>query len=134
QLLVKDAGFGANLLLNIGPMPNGEVQPEFTERLSAMGEWLKTYGATIYGTRGGFQRPAEWGAITEKGNKVYLHLFRSPGDRFFLKVPYKVKSAKLYNGGSALPFQALADNYVMIDLKQVNADPIDTVLELEVSK
>ncbi|HEX4851139.1 MAG TPA: alpha-L-fucosidase, partial [Puia sp.] len=61
QLLVNDAGFGANLLLNIGPMPNGEIQPEFVDRLSGMGEWLATYGPTIYGTHAGYTRPTDWG-------------------------------------------------------------------------
>ena len=134
QLLVKDAGYGANLLLNIGPMPNGEVQPEFVERLSAMGNWLKTYGPTIYGTQAGFQKPAAWGAITEKGNKVYLHIFKTDGDKFFLKVPYKVKSARLFGSNSSLAFQQLAEQYVMIDLKSVQQDSIDTVVELEVVK
>jgi len=133
QLLVKDAGFGANLLLNIGPMPNGEVQPEFNERLAAMGDWLKKNGSTVYGTQGGFQRPAEWGAITEKGNKVYLHVFKTNGDKFFLKIPYKVKAARLFNG-QHLSMQSLADNYIMIDLKEVRPDPIDTILELDVVK
>ncbi len=31
--LVKASSLGTNLLLNIGPMPNGKVQPEFVERL-----------------------------------------------------------------------------------------------------
>src|SRR3984885_1218602 len=90
RLLVKDAGYGANLLLNIGPMPNGEIQPEFTERLAEMGDWLKTYGPTIYGTHGGFMKPQAWGAVTEKGNKVYLHVLEPNGDKLFLKIPYKI--------------------------------------------
>ncbi len=134
QLLVKDAGYGANLLLNIGPLPNGDIQPEFTDRLSAMGKWLKTYGPAIYGTHGGYMRPQDWGAITEKGNKIYLHIFKTSGDKFFVKVPYQVKSAKLFAGNSALKFDALADNYVMIDLKTVQPDDIDTIVELEVVK
>jgi alpha-L-fucosidase len=134
QLLVKDAGYGANLLLNIGPLPNGEIQPEFNERLSAMGNWLKTYGPTIYGTHGGFQRPGDWGAITEKGNKVYLHVFKADGDKVFLKIPYKIKSARLFAQANTLPFQELTDHYVMIDLKKIQLDPIDTVVELEVIK
>src|SRR5580704_12207231 len=71
QLLVRDAGYGANLLLNIGPMPNGEIQPEFTQRLKAMGDWLKINGETIYGTSAGFIRPQSWGTVTEKANKIY---------------------------------------------------------------
>jgi alpha-L-fucosidase len=134
QLLVNDAGYGANLLLNIGPMPNGDIQPEFVDRLSGMGEWLTTYGPTIYGTHAGYMRPADWGAVTEKGNIVYLHLFKTDGDKFFVKVPYQVKSAKLFKGNVPLKMQTLADNYVMIDLKSIKADPIDTVVELEVAK
>jgi alpha-L-fucosidase len=133
QLLVKDAGYGANLLLNIGPMPNGIVQPEFIERLNGMGDWLKKNGATIYGTSGGFQKPSSWGAITEKGNKVYLHIFKTNGDRFFLYVPYTVKSARIYSG-ETLAFQALPDHYLMIDMKSVKPDPVDTIVELEVIK
>lgn len=133
RLLVKDAGYGANLLLNIGPMPNGVIQPEFVDRLNAMGSWLKKYGPTVYGTSAGFQKPGDWGAITEKGNKVYLHIFKPTGDRFFLQVPYSVKSAKLYAGNS-LAFQSLQDHYVMIDMKSVQPDPIDTIVELEVVK
>ena len=51
--LVRAAGNDANLLLNIGPRPDGTIQPEAVERLRAVGEWLRTYGASIYGTRGG---------------------------------------------------------------------------------
>jgi alpha-L-fucosidase len=134
QLLVKDAGYGANLLLNIGPLPNGDIQPEFKEMLSAMGGWLKTYGATIYGTHAGFVKPQDWGAVTEKANKVYLHIFKTDGDKFFIKVPYKVRSAKLFSSGSELKFQALADGYIIVDLKSIQVDAIDTVVELEVIK
>jgi alpha-L-fucosidase len=134
QLLVKDAGFGANLLLNIGPLPNGDIQPEFVERLSGMGGWLKTYGPTIYGTHAGFIKPQDWGAVTEKDNKVYLHIFKTAGDKFFLKVPYKVKSAKLFATNNPLKFQALQEGYIMVDLKNVQTDAIDTVVELEVIK
>lgn len=134
QLLVKDAGYGANLLLNIGPLPNGDIQPEFTERLADMGKWLKIYGQTIYGTHAGYIKPQDWGAVTEKGNKIYLHIFKTAGDKFFIKVPYKIKSSTLFATGSSLKFQALADNYVMIDLKGIQPDLIDTVVELEVIK
>ena len=131
QLLVRDAGYGANLLLNIGPMPNGVVQPEFIERLNGMGDWLKKNGTTIYGSKAGYQKPGAWGAITEKGNKIYLHIFKTNGDRFFLQVPYQVKSAKIFSGHE-LAFQELPDHYLMIDMKSVKPDPIDTIVELDV--
>ncbi|HVM89265.1 MAG TPA: alpha-L-fucosidase [Puia sp.] len=134
QLLVKDAALGANLLLNIGPLPNGNIQPEFTERLNAMGNWLKTYGETIYGTHAGFIKPQYWGAVTEKETRVFLHIFKSTGDKFFIKVPYKIQSVKLFADGKPLKYKLLEDGYVMIDLKALSADPIDTVIELDVIK
>jgi len=99
-----------------------------------MGEWLKVYGPTIYGTHAGFIKPQDWGAVTEKANKVYLHIFKINGDKFFIKVPYKVKSARLFSNNNTLKSQALADGYIMVDLKGIQADAIDTVVELEVIK
>lgn len=134
QYLVKAAGYNANFLLNIGPMPNGAIQPEFTERLNAMGQWLKTYGETIYGTKGGFITPQSWGAVTEKGNKVYLHLLNATEEKLFLKIPYKIRSIKTFNGKTAIKYQALPDNYVVIDTKAVPQEEYDTILEVEVVK
>ena len=132
HLLVKAAGYGANLLLNIGPLPNGEIQPAFTERLDTMGNWLKKNGYTIYGTRAGFMKPADWGAITETENKVYLHIFKTDGDMFFIKVPYRVKKAGI--AGKGLRFKQLEDNYIMIDLRGIALDPVDTIIQLDIKK
>jgi alpha-L-fucosidase len=132
RLLVNASGYGANLLLNIGPLPNGEIQTAFTDRLDSMGNWLKKNGYTIYGTHAGYMRPQEWGAITEKGNRVYLHIFKTDGDKFFVKMPYKVKTAVM--GDHKLNVQVLAENYIMLDLKNIPLDPVDTIVELEVIK
>ncbi len=74
ELLVRAAGNNANLLLNIGPMPNGEIQDEFATRLHSVGKWLSRYGDAIYGTRGGPLPPADWGVTTQKGDNVYVHV------------------------------------------------------------
>ncbi len=132
RLLVKDAGYGANLLLNIGPLPNGEIQKAFTDRLDTMGIWLKKNGYSIYGTHAGFIKPQDWGAITEKGNEVFLHVFKTDGERFFVQIPYPVKSAKM--DGNPLKFQSLGDGYIMVDLKGQMPDPIDAIIRLEVVK
>lgn len=132
--LVRDAGFGANFLLNVGPMPNGEIQKEFTERLAAIGEWLKVNGTTIYGTKGGFMKPQPWGAITQKGNIVYLHILNSPGEKMLIKMPAKVRSARLFINKTPVSFEALAENYVVLDLSKVKLDEIDTIIEVEISK
>jgi alpha-L-fucosidase len=132
--LVRAAGYGSNFLLNIGPMPNGVIQPEFIQRLQAMGEWLKANGETIYGTKGGFTTPQSWGAITESGQKVYLHLLKTPEDKFMIKVPYKLIAARTRANGKPVAFQVLGDNYVVFDLKSVEKQAFDTILELQVQK
>lgn len=132
RLLVKDAGYGANLLLNIGPLPNGEIQTAFTDRLDSMGVWLAKNGYSIYGTHAGYMKPQDWGAITEKGDKVFLHIFETTGDKFFVRIPYKVKTAQM--GDRALHVQSLGDNYIMIDLKEIPLDSVDAIIQLEVIK
>ncbi|MBC7851316.1 MAG: alpha-L-fucosidase [Chitinophagaceae bacterium] len=132
--LVKASGFGANFLLNIGPMPNGQIQPEFVERLGDVGNWLKLNGETIYGTKPGFAKPATWGAITEKGNKVYLHVLNNPEDKLFIRFPYQIKSMKMFASKSAVKFQVLTDGYLVVNLKDVKRDELDTILEVDVTR
>lgn len=129
--LVRASGYGANFLLNVGPMPNGEIQPEFVERLAKVGDWTKVYGETIYGTKGGFIRPQEWGAVTEKGNKTYLHLLKFKDDKFMLKIPQAFKTAKLFKNGTPIKFQKLDNNYFVFDIASLDKNEIDNVIELE---
>src|SRR3989454_1059658 len=72
--LVRAAGYNANFLLNIGPMPTGKIQPEFEERLRGMGKWLEVNGESVYGTRGGPAGPKNWGVMTQKDGKTYVHV------------------------------------------------------------
>jgi alpha-L-fucosidase len=72
--LVRAAGSNANLLLNIGPRPDGTIQPEAAERLRAVGQWLQTYGTSIYHTRGGPVPPRQWGVTTHRGDTVFVHV------------------------------------------------------------
>jgi alpha-L-fucosidase len=67
HMLVRAAGYNSNLLLNVGPMPDGRIQPEFAERLRDVGAWLAAHGESIYGTRGGPVTPRPWGVTTHEG-------------------------------------------------------------------
>ncbi|MDR1343250.1 MAG: alpha-L-fucosidase [Prevotellaceae bacterium] len=97
QLLVKSAGYGANLLLNVGPMPTGEVEDTCIARLKEMGQWMSAYGETIYGTAAGVARPQAWGATTRKGNTHYIHILNKEGEELTLQFPAAVLSAKWLN-------------------------------------
>lgn len=131
--LVRASGFGANFLLNIGPMPNGAIQPEFTERLSAIGEWLKKNGSTVYGTKRGHLPPQSWGAITQKENKIFIHVLNMQ-EKLLVKFPFKIRAAREFDGGSAVVYQALSDGYVLFDLKTVKEKEFDTIIEVELAK
>jgi alpha-L-fucosidase len=76
--LVRSAGMNANLLLNVGPKPDGTIDEVSSERLRGIGEWLKQYGETIYGTRGGPVAAQDWGVTTKKPGVVYVHVLKAP--------------------------------------------------------
>jgi alpha-L-fucosidase len=108
--LVRAAGANANLLLNIGPRPDGTIQPEAVERLRAIGEWLGKYGTSIYATRGGPIPPREWGVTTQRGDTVFVHVLNWP-DRV-LSIPdfdRRILRATMLDDGSAIDFAALKD-------------------------
>lgn len=132
QYLVKAAGYGANFLLNVGPMPNGQIQPEHVELLKQMGEWTRIYGETIYGTRGGPLSAREWGVTTQKGNKIYVHILNWQDETLTLPKPgKKVVSAKVFKDKSPVKF--LENEFgLSLQIPKAKMDDVDTVVELEV--
>jgi alpha-L-fucosidase len=131
QLLVKAAGYDANLLLNIGPRPDGTVQPEFVQRLREVGEWVSKNGETVYGTRGGPFPPRPWGVSTRKGSRVYLHVLDWSDPVLALpRSPVRVRSASYLKDGRAVTFTEQKDA-LLLRLDPAAADPIDTIVVLE---
>jgi alpha-L-fucosidase len=105
QTMIKAAGYGANFLLNNGPPPNGNLQPEIIDTLKVIGQWLSKYGETYYGTQKGPIPPHEWGATTQKDNAVYVHVLDLKEDVVFLpNFTEKIVSVTLFDDGSRLKF------------------------------
>ncbi len=104
RYLVKTAGLGANLLLNIGPLPSGALPSQSLERLREIGEWMKVYGETIYGTEAGDLKPQPWGAATRKGSKLYVHVLDRGVREIELPMDARVKSAREFAGGKPVRF------------------------------
>lgn len=77
--LVRAAGNNANFLLNIGPKPDGTIDEESSQRLLAIGEWMKQNAASVRPTRGGPVKAQSWGASTQHNDKVYLHILNANG-------------------------------------------------------
>ena len=130
RYLVRAAGSNANFLLNVGPMPNGRIQPEFVSRLAEMGTWLGKNGEAIYGTRGGPIAPHPWGVTTRKGNRVYVHVLENQDQALLIPaLPSKVQAAKLLGTGAAVEYTQ-TDSGVILKVPQA-PDAIDTIVALD---
>ncbi len=130
--LIRSAGGDGNLLFNVGPKPDGTIEPLQVERLKEMGKWLEKYGYAIYGTRGGPFKPADWGVSTRKGNKVYLHILKWSGNSPEISLPdlgIAVKSARLADGGKAA-ISKTRDGYT-VKFEGSLLQPVNTIVELE---
>ena len=130
HLLVRAAGYNSNLLLNVGPMPDGRIQPEFGSRLREMGAFLARSGEAIYGTRGGPIPPRPWGVTTAKGDKVFVHLLDWPDATLVIpRLPRPVTRAYRLGGTAAVAVTSVPEG---LSLHVGTArDPLDTVIVLE---
>ena len=134
QLLVGAAGRNANLLLNVGPMPSGVIQPEFTDTLAEAGKWLQQYGESIYGTRGGPLSPQPWGVTTQKGKLIYIHLFKAPDGNTILlpDAKMKIKQVKVLGTNSAVKYTKQKTG-ISISTEGIAVDGADTVIMVELN-
>lgn len=131
HLLIRTAGTGANLLLNVGPMPNGKIQPECIERLNQMGDWMDSYGYTIYGTEMGFIAPQDWGVVTKKDKTYYIHILEPNTTTLTLPIP-NIKSARLLNNNQPVKYTKERKTGNVIFPAVTITDDIDTIIEVTV--
>jgi len=104
--LVEVASRGGNFLLNVGPQPDGQIQPEFQQRLRAIGDWLTLNGDSIYGSTYGPVQGTPGLRTTANGKSIYIHIFDWPAST--LEVPgieARVLSARLLANGRPLTFR-----------------------------
>ncbi len=128
--LLKTVGGGGNLLLNVGPMPDGRIEPRQAERLKEMGNWLKKYGESVYGTAGGPYKPTDWLASTRKGSSIYIHLLNYKESRVELPLPegvqvtdcsiLKGKKLKFSNDAEKLKIELPANHNNPVTVLKIN--------------
>lgn len=129
RLLVGAAGKGANLLLNIGPMPDGELPAPSLDRLKGMGQWLDKYGETIYGTVAGDVPTQPWGVTTRKGDRLFVHIMSHPDSSLFLPLKAKVRKALNFQSKQPLRFSQSSEG-VLVHLGEV-PQGADFIVELQ---
>lgn len=132
EMVVRCAGGDGNVLLNVGPMPTGEIAPEQAARLREIGAWMAQYSQSVYGTRGGPFKPGDYGVSTRKGKTIYLHLTEPSGVLKLPPLPAKVVACRLLTGGQAEVSQSAAD--LTVSLQPAGRVPQDTIVEMELDR
>jgi alpha-L-fucosidase len=128
--LVAAAGRNANFLLNTGPMPNGELQPENAKTLGEIGQWLKQYGESVYGTRGGPVAPRPWGVTTQNGNRIYVHVVDWSDPQLFVPLGQTIRSARLLRDGRPVEFKVVRGG-IELSLPPAASNEWDRVVRLD---
>lgn len=137
RLIVRAAAKGSNLLLNIGPQPDGNLPAASLDRLKGIGEWMSAYGESIYGTTATNIPEQSWGVTTCKDSRLFLHLIEPlegvesislPVDSIQPSGKLKIKSVKAMKDGKSLKYK-VADGKLIINLDETPSD-IDYVIEV----
>jgi len=132
--LVEIASKGGNFLLNIGPRPDGTIQPEFVERLKQIGAWLKVNGEAIYGCQPSiFEKLPFFGRCTVKENRLFIHVMGWPPDKKLLLPGLKNKVQKVYFLATQQKLNyGRKGNDLLINLPEEPIDNVATVVVVEV--
>jgi alpha-L-fucosidase len=136
RMLIDIASKGGNYLLNVGPTAEGLIPQPSVDRLATIGKWTKVNGESIYGTTASpFPKAPEWGRITQKPGKLYLHVFNWPKDGKLVVPGYgdkKVTAVFLLADSECTPLPVKSTGETIeIELPATAPDPIATVIALE---
>jgi len=123
RLIVRAASKGSNLLLNVGPQPDGNLPAAAVERLAGIGKWMKVYGESVYGTSATGIPEQSWGVTTMNGQRLFLHLIEPLEGVDVISVPLdpsmkKVKSVRAMKDGTPLKYK-VSDGRLLITLGDV---------------
>ncbi|OGG56850.1 MAG: alpha-L-fucosidase [Candidatus Handelsmanbacteria bacterium RIFCSPLOWO2_12_FULL_64_10] len=105
RMLVDAVSKGGNMLLNVGPTARGEFDPRALRILKEIGEWMRLHNRSIYGaTQSEFTPPPDC-RFTQRGDRLYLHLFAWPFRHLHLDgLAGRVEYAQLLNDASEIRF------------------------------
>lgn len=133
KILVETVTGDGNLLLNVGPMPDGEIEPRQADRLRELGAWLGKYGESIYDTRGGPYMNGPWGGSTCRGKTVYLHILAWHGREVHLP-PLSAQVRRFRSlTGNPVQVKQTADG-LTVESVGMGPIPVDTVVRLDLDK
>ncbi|MBC9798202.1 alpha-L-fucosidase [Sinomicrobium sp. FJxs] len=134
RLLAKAVSEGGNLLMNIGPMGNGAFDPRDKVILDSIGKWMHKNGESIYGAAPSGLPLQNWGVTTQKGDKIYLHVFRWPRDGKLVVggLGGKIRKARLLASPSKkLTTETSGATDMIVKTPAAMPDKVNTVIVLE---
>lgn len=133
RILVETVGGDGNLLLNVGPMPDGRIEPRQVDRLKEIGDWLELNGESIYGTRGGPFKPGKWGVSTSNEDKIYLHILDAKENKLELQpLSTEIISCRKLQGGAVKFTQNI--NGIELDISDFDMKEVDNIVVLELAE
>ena len=133
QLLVQTANGDGNLLLNVAPTPDGEIEPRQVKRLAQVGKWLKEYGQSIYATRGGPFPPQPWGGFTWRDNRLFAHVIDWPEDTITIPpLAQRIQRVRSLTSNEVILEKPNGELHVRVP--DADRQAIDTIIELELEE
>ena len=139
HLLVRTAAKNANLLINIGPMANGELPPLALDRLRGLGVWMRAHSRSVDGTTGTAIPAQPWGVTTQNAATLFLHVLTPealPANDGLAKIVVALpegtrparKGAVSLLDGTPLSYDLSKDGFLTVTLPTSRIEDIDTVV------
>ncbi len=144
RIFAECIGMGGNLLLDIGPMADGSIDPVQEERLLALGKWINQNEEAIYTTMAGLPAAHYYGAstISKDRKTIYLFQFDKPWDKIAVKgIRNPIKAVSILSSGQKLTHQKIGGaswmnlpGILWIDVPEQYLDPNATVIKIELEE
>jgi alpha-L-fucosidase len=135
RMLVDSVAKGGNLLLNVGPTGRGLIDPHARRTLDAIGEWMRPHSRSIHGCGPSDLVPPPDCRYTQRGDRLYLHLFAWPFGHVHLPgLAGRVRYAQFLHDASEVR-SLIVDQHQSADTTTMASLPPDTLtLELPVRR
>lgn len=118
QNMVEIISRGGNFLLDVGPQPDGRIQPEFIERLEAVGKWVHLNADAIYGSTFGPVQGEDAFRTTTRLSNVYAFVMDSSAATIEIKsLGKKIRNVRHLATGQPLRFLQTGDA-IRIDISR----------------
>lgn len=132
QSLISSISRGGNYILNVGPDSLGIIPEEAANQLRIAGKWINKNQHAIYGSHSSpFPWNYDWGYVTQKPYKIFLHIIAEKPDNIYLSgIESKIKRVSILENNQTLNFKQ-EDKILYIDLPKITIDKLGYIIELD---